>query len=140
MQNTLVEQFKTFYADLANTDLGKLQSLYGADVVFKDPIHEIRGIVALEDYMAKMYENLDKVNFEYLDQLESENAAYIKWIMHFQHPKFGSRRVSVRGITQIQFSQRIFFQEDVYDMGAMIYENVPLLGGATRWLKQRLAS
>ena len=46
----------------------------------------------------------------------------------------------MRGVSQLQFGEKgIYYHEDIYDMGALIYENIPLFGGGVRWLKQRLA-
>jgi hypothetical protein len=61
-------------------------------------------------------------------------------MMHFKHPKLGNRLISVRGVSHLQISDKIDFHEDFYDMGAMLYEQLPLLGNVTRWLKLRLAS
>ena len=33
---------------------------------------------------------------------------------------------------------RIAYQRDYYDLGAMLYEHIPLLGGAVRAVKARL--
>ena len=59
--------------------------------------------------------------------------------MVFAHPKLGSKPVFVRGISHIEFSDRIDFHEDSYDLGEMLYDHVPVLGSGTRWLKRRLA-
>jgi len=136
----LLERFKAHYSDLKQMDLSQSGRLYSNAVIFKDPVHEIRGLVALEDYMAHLCENITEGRFEYLDQLASDNTAYIKWIMHLRHPKLGTQPIAVRGISQIQFDSHIYFQEDCYDMGAMLYDNLPILGHTTKWLKQRLAS
>ena len=35
---------------------------------------------------------------------------------------------------------KVEVHEDFYDMGAMLYEQLPVLGNVTRWLRMRLAS
>lgn len=134
----LIDRFKGFYRNLAASDISGLDSLYTDTVVFKDPVHEIRGLITVQDYMASLCEDLEECQFEYLDELVSDNSAYIKWIMHFRHPKLGKRMISVRGTTHIHYDSKINFHEDIYDMGAMLYEHLPLLGSTTRWLKRRL--
>jgi ketosteroid isomerase-like protein len=136
-----VEQFKDFFRVLHEADLSRLRDFYSERIVFKDPVHEIRGLVELEDYFTSMCADLSDCRFEYLDELVNGNAAYVKWIMHFKHPKLGNRLISVRGVSHLQFSEgKIDFHEDFYDMGAMLYEQLPLLGNVTRWLKLRLVS
>ena len=140
MNNTLIEQFKNCFRDLNRTDLSQLSDIYANDVVFKDPVHEIRGLVDLEDYLTALCADIIDCRFEYLDEVISEHSAYIKWVMHFKHPKLGNKLISVRGVSHVQFSDKVDFQEDFYDMGAMLYEQLPVLGNVTRWLKLRLAS
>lgn len=135
----LLERFKAQYADLNHMQLSQFKELYSPELIFKDPVHEVRGLVAFEDYMAGLCENLREGQFEYLDQLVSEHTAYIKWNMHFSHPKISQQLITVRGISQLQFDSHIYYHEDCYDMGAMLYEHLPLLGQTTRWLKRRLA-
>lgn len=139
MSKNLIELFKQFYADHEAMDLTSLEDVYAQNVVFRDPLHTIRGLPALRDYLAGMYENITECRFEYLDELVGESSAYIKWRMHFRHPKFKNKPITVRGISQIQFEEKIVFHEDVYDLGELIYDHVPVLGGATRWLKAKLA-
>jgi hypothetical protein len=135
----LVEHFKSFYRQFHQSNLCDLRKLYASDAVFKDPVHEIRGLVAIEDYMAGLMRELSDCRFEYLDEVVGNNQAYIKWVMHFRHRKLGNRLISVRGVSHIQFEDQVTFQEDVYDLGAMLYEQLPVLGPVIRWLRRRLA-
>ena len=79
------------------------------------------------------------MRFEYLDELVDHDTAYIKWCMYFSHKRLGSKVIEVRGISHITFAERVTYHEDVYDLGQMIYENLPLIGSTTKWLKKRLS-
>ena len=136
----LIAVFKRFFSDLQKAELSELGKIYADDIMFMDPVHKIRGLVELEDYFNSICADLSECRFEYLDELIVENSAYVKWIMHFRHPKLGKRLISVRGVSHLQFDEKISFHEDFYDMGAMLYEQLPLLGNVTRWLRLRLAS
>lgn len=136
----LIERFKAFYLDVKHPKLDKIDDVYTEDVLFKDPVHELRGAENLHAYLSEMCANVHSGRFEYLDQIVSENTAYIKWNMHFKHPKLGNNTITVRGISQVQFNERIYFHEDVYDLGQLIYEHVPLLGAVVKGLKKRLAN
>ncbi|MDH5353706.1 MAG: nuclear transport factor 2 family protein [Gammaproteobacteria bacterium] len=141
MNNTaLINRLKSYCSTLHEADLSELHTIYSGSIVFKDPVHSIQGLVELEDYFQTLCADLSDCRFEYLDELVSENSAYIKWIMHFRHPKLGNRLISVRGVSYLKFSEWIEYQEDFYDMGAMLYEQLPVLGNVTRWLRHRLAS
>ncbi len=136
----LIERLKSFYADLSDMPMDQIHRIYDKDVLFKDPVHEIRGIDALHAYMNAMCSELTEGRFEFLDQHIGMSDAYIKWHMHFRHPKLRSGMITVRGVSHLQFSDRIYYHEDIYDMGEMLYEHLPMLGGVTRWLKRRLAA
>lgn len=136
----LIECFKDYFRVLHKADLSRLREIYAGNILFKDPVHEIRGLVELEDYFTAICADLSDCRFEYLDQLVTERAAYIKWMMHFKHPRLGNRLISVRGVSHLKLGDKIEFHEDFYDMGAMLYEQLPLLGNVTRWLRMRLAS
>lgn len=136
----LPERFKTQYAKLDTMNLSNLKELYSPDVIFKDPVHKLRGLVAVEDYMASLCENISEGQFEYLDQLVSDHTAYIKWDMHYRHPRLGNELITVRGVSQIQFDSHIYYHEDSYDMGSLLYDHLPILGTTTRWLKRRLVA
>lgn len=140
IDTSLLERFKDYFRLLHQADLSQLCGIYADGVVFKDPVHEIRGLVELEDYFTSMCADLSDCRFEYLDELVNDNAAYIKWVMHFKHSRLGNRLISVRGISHLKLGDKIEFHEDFYDMGAMLYEQLPLIGNVTRWLKLRLAS
>lgn len=137
---SIVETFKAFYREIDAAKLDEIGLVYTDDIIFRDPIHQIGGIHALHGYMSDMFTNVRQCQFEYLDQLIGKHNAYIKWHMHFFHTKLGAQIITVRGITHIEFDEKIHFHEDVYDLGQMLYEHIPLLGSATRFLKRRLAT
>jgi hypothetical protein len=136
----LIERFKSYFKILHESDPSQLCDLYSEQILFKDPVHEIHRLVELEDYFTSLCADLSDCRFEYLDEMITDHAAYVKWIMHFKHPKLGNRLISVRGVSHLKISDKIDYHEDFYDMGAMLYEQLPLIGNVTRWLRLRLAS
>lgn len=139
-QQTLIDRFKTFYLDIKHVPLADIGDVYSSDILFKDPVQEVRGLEKLHAYMSDLCLSVQSGRFEYLDQIVGENKAYIKWNMHFKHPKLGNQVLTVRGMSQIQFDERIYYHEDVYDLGSMLYEHIPLMGRAVKGLKKRLAT
>ncbi len=135
----LLNNFKAFYQNSAELHLEQIDALYTQDIEFRDPLHTILGILALKSYMKNLYATSRDIRFEYTDELYGENWATISWLMHFRHPSLaGGKLISVRGITQIRFTDRIFYHEDFYDLGAMIYQHVPILGRIIRFINQRI--
>lgn len=134
-----VEKLKRFYENKDHTDLSLLDEIYCNDIVFQDPLHKITGLTNLRDYMAGMYQDVEECRFEYLDQVSSDGKAYIKWNMHFRHPKFANKLISVRGVSQLHYDNKVTFHEDIYDLGDMIYEHIPLFGNIVKLLKRHIA-
>lgn len=147
----LIQRFKSIYSRLDNTKAacGKIQcnaeqvlldDVYSENVTFKDPLHQIEGLPALRHYMDNMYGNVISCEFTYHQHWIGENSATIKWDMLFRHKNLGNGKlITVRGITHVQFNDRIYYHEDVFDLGAMLYEHVPLLGRILLKIKARLA-
>ncbi len=140
MTTPLLDRFKNNFKDLTKADWSQLGEIYADNIIFKDPVHEIKGLVAVEDYFSNICTDLLECRFEYLDEVISGNTAYLKWVMHFRHPRLGTDIIDVRGVSHILWNDKIEYHEDLYDMGAMLYEKLPILGGVTRWLKSRLAA
>ena len=147
----LIQRFKSIYSRLDNTKAacGKipansqqvlLDEVYSENVTFKDPIHQIEGLSAYRRYMDSMYSNVMGCEFTYHEHWIGENSATIKWDMLFRHHKLGNGKlITVRGITHVRFTDRINYHEDVFDVGAMLYEHIPLLGRILLKIKARLA-
>ncbi len=136
----LIQQLRDFYRDFDASRLGQLDGIYAKAVIFKDPVHELQGLDQLHHYMAQLGQSLQQCQFDYLDQLCGSDSAYIKWDMRFRHPALGSKPITVRGMSQLQARDgRIIYHEDCYDLGAMLYEQLPLVGAVPRWLRRRLA-
>jgi len=133
-----VEAFKSFYKDCARLPVDDLDQIYDEGVIFQDPVHRLQGINELHAYLSNLVGTLKECRFEYLDQMVCSDRAFIKWDMHYRHRQLGNKGLTLRGVSQIHFRERITYHEDIYDLGQMIYEHVPLIGPGTRWLKNRL--
>jgi len=138
-KNTLLQDFKAFYQDANISNLERMDRLYTQDVEFHDPLHTILGILALKSYIKNLYAKATCIEFEFTDEQRSENSAMIAWYMKISHPSLaGGKLIKLRGITQIRYTDRIYYHEDFYDLGAMLYQNIPVLGAVVR-LVNRLA-
>ncbi|MGL4735028.1 MAG: nuclear transport factor 2 family protein [Enterovibrio sp.] len=137
----LVANFVHFYQELDKSTLHRLADLYDEQIVFDDPVHQVVGLAALERYFAGMYENLAACQFEILHAQQQDSHAALRWRMHYRHAKLqnGEPR-TLAGASFLVFGAngKIVAQQDHYDLGAMIYEALPILGPAIRLIKKRL--
>lgn len=140
MTSQAVEKFKSLYRDSSELSEQSLAEVYSQDVVFVDPLHHIEGLDALGKYLQTMYGNVLSCRFEYLDEIVKENQASIKWVMRFRHRKLaGGKEIEVRGVTLVEFTDRITRHEDFFDAGSMLYEHIPVMGAGIRYLKRRIS-
>lgn len=136
-----MEKFLAMYNSLNGENLHLLKDLYRADIRFIDPAHEIYGLDNLTDYFFALYENLYSIDFTFHDVVKMDNLAYLQWDMTFSHKKFsGGRPIVVSGTTFLQFDneQMVYYHRDYFDLGAMLYEQLPLLGRLIKAIKGRL--
>ena len=139
MQNSLilVEQFKNVFRSLQEADLSRLRFVYADDVVFRDTVREIRGLVALEDHFAALHADLADFKYEFVDQLISDRAAYLKWVLHYRPRSVSSPAVSFRGVSHLNIGERIEFQENFYHFDQQSELQSQRLGAVSRWFGKR---
>lgn len=136
-----VSDVMSLYRDFDPGKSTLIHELYDDNVTFADPIHKISGVGALEQYFAHIGKGLNYCQFEFSDTCAVDDCAWLKWRMCFSHPRLGSgKRIEVLGATELRRTEKIYSHTDFYDMGAMVYEHVPVLGFAARKLKQRLGA
>lgn len=136
-----IDRFKRLYQPFNESSLAQLDQVYSQDVVFKDPVHELAGIKALYQYFRGFCSSDVHCEFEFINQVVDSHQAFFQWRMHYSHPRIkGGLPLTLNGASMIQFNERITHHEDFYDMGAMIYQHLPLLGFVVKKINARLAS
>lgn len=135
-----LRSFATEFAALDASNLDKLNELYSHDVHFSDPLHDIQGITALQDYFAQLYANVSELGFTFhsYDQVQ-DGSGYLRWTLSFRHPRLHrGQMINADGCSYIQWHEKVYRHRDYFDAGAMLYEHLPLMGCAIGWLKGRL--
>ncbi|EWC40085.1 nuclear transport factor 2 family protein [Stutzerimonas stutzeri] len=141
--SSFLHRFASDFASLDATNLERLADLYSADVHFTDPLHEVRGLDELQRYFSELYASVQQLHFEFIghDQV-CEGQGYLRWIMSYRHPRLnGGALISLEGCSLLRWNAegKVERHLDYFDAGALIYQHVPLLGTAIRWLQRRLA-
>lgn len=138
----LIRALKDFYEDMDKEKLSDLGTLYHDDVIFRDPVQQVDGLKDLEQYLGHGMENIEYCRFTFDDEVIGEKSAFLSWQMRFAHPKISSgAEIVVPGVTHIVFDEdqdKIREHTDHYDLGALIYEHVPVLGWLTGKVKERM--
>ncbi|WP_439836720.1 nuclear transport factor 2 family protein [Aeromonas enteropelogenes] len=136
-------RFVALYQQLDRQQLHLLSEVYADEVIFIDPAHRIEGLAALSDYFAALYQRLAYCRFVITSQQQQERQAWLGWTMIFSHPRLrGGKPVTVEGATRLEFDEqgKVCLHRDYFDLGAMLYEQLPLLGSLVRTIKGRLGA
>ena len=138
-----MEKFLDVYRTLNAENLHLLKEIYAKEVRFIDPAHEIVGLKALTAYFAKLYENIEPPRFRFAHYMAGDSEGYVQWEMEFSHSKLGGgKAITVPGASFVRFdsSGKALFHRDYFDLGAMLYEHLPVLGRIVTSIKRRLGS
>lgn len=138
-----LQRFAEEFARLNASNLERLADLYSADVHFTDPLHEVCGLDELQRYFSELYANVEQLHFEFISyDLVADGQGYLRWVMSYRHPRLNrGRLISLEGCSLLRWNAegKVERHRDYFDAGALIYQHVPLLGSAIRWLQRRLA-
>jgi len=147
-----IKKFESFYVNLESMKVEELADIYSSDVVFIDPIAAHSGITSVKSYFTKLLRNAKHCTFAIhsIQKIEAKkNAAVdegaleeylVTWKMTFATSGVNKGKpIFVDGITQLKIvDDKITFHRDYYDLGQMVYENIPLLGRIIKRIKRTL--
>jgi hypothetical protein len=137
-----LKEIESLFNNFNSDTLDLADDFYDPDVVFKDPIVELKGRDRLKAYYADMYENVTSIRFDFSGGIEQDEEAVVFWTMVVRAKGFkGGEPVFLDGSSHIKFggeSGKAVYHRDYFDMGAFVYENIPVLGSIVRYTKKRL--
>ena len=124
---------------LTPADLSRLSEFYAPDARFKDPFNEVQGVTGIRRVFEHMYEALDEPRFVVREAIVQGSQCFLVWDFMFRFKRFSSAGQCVRGGSHLQYGTdgRITLHRDYWDAAEELYEKLPLLGSAMRWLKRR---
>jgi len=141
MTTALIDDFCRIYQGLDKNNLGQLGLVYSDHINFIDALHNLKGLDQLSAYFSHLYSHLLYCNFSIEEVIKEEGKASIVWTMQYAHPKINKGKpILVNGCSHLKFNEKIYYHRDFLDMGQMLYEQLPLLGGLIRVVKKRVAS
>ena len=137
-----LRNFVQVYQTLSTDNLDLLSMIYHKDIVFIDPLHELKGFDNLFEYFQNLYENLTSCEFVINNIIANEDQAAIYWTMSYHHPKLnGGNIVNVTGSSNIKgHEDKVIYHRDYLDLGAMLYEQLPVLNKLIRFIKKKAAN
>ena len=136
------DRIYAFFNNLRRDALHLVDEFYDENVEFIDPLGSHDGVAAVRKYYAGLYENVTAIRFEFGPMIEEGDTVSAPWQMHLSARTLnGGRPIGVPGISYIRFNLstgKAIYHRDYFDMGAFIYEHVPVLGSVVRMVNRRL--
>lgn len=130
-----------FFNGTTKETMSRVDDFYAKDALFRDPVGEIRGAAAIKAYYARLYENVLSIRFDFESEIVQGDEHVVTWVMTMRHKAIeGGKEVSLPGASHIRFSNgKAVYHRDYFDMGAFVYEHIPVLGAGVRYVKKKVA-
>ena len=133
-----VQRFAALYGDLSEENVKALaRETYATDAWFNDTVATEVGIEAVENYLLKTARGAEKVAARLEDVAVSGPDVYARWTMEIRTKNLaGGKPIITEGISQLRFDHegRIILHQDFWNPAAGIYQHLPLLGPAIRFV------
>ena len=132
-----LKQFTQLFNNLSAGNIRDIRAVYSDDVRFQDPFTAVKGLEELTEYFSGAYENVISSHFDFGQPVINGRDVCIPWIMRLRHKRIrGGRQINVDGISQLTIQDgKVTSHRDYFDVGQLLYENLPVLGRAIRWIR-----
>lgn len=129
----------SLFENLSSADLPALRGVYAADARFKDPFNDVSGLPAIARIFKHMFARLDGPCFTVRDIVAQDDALFLTWDFHFRSRASSARAMQIHGASHLRFDLRgqVAMHRDYWDAAEELYEKLPGIGIAMRWLKRR---
>jgi len=101
---------------------------------FVEDINSINGSNA-QQVLSEIYTN----DIVFIDPVKEVNDS-IEWVMRFQHKNIANNKlIELDGASFIEYkNEKVCLHRDYYDLGAMLYEHIPVLGSVIRKVRSAI--
>lgn len=141
MNKDCIDQFLASINSI-NHDNAKeiLHATYTENIQFVDPVKTINGLDELTHYFEDLYKHVSKCQFILNNYIPHTDNHSLEWVMHLQHQKISkSREIQIDGASFLQFDgDKVCYHRDYYDLGAMVYEHLPILGSVIKKVRHAI--
>jgi len=135
------DRIRQTFDDVRVDTLDLLDELYAEEVVFEDPLGRIEGLDGFKVYMEAMYQYVQEISWAYTDEVIQGDTHVLYWTMTLRTKGLNKGKpFSVDGTSHIKFGEggKIVYHRDYFDMGAYVYERVPVVKWFVKFVKKRL--
>ncbi len=136
-----LEDYVHFFQNLNPRSLNLLDQIVHEDVVFRDPFHDVRGVLEMKKIFIHMFNTTENPKFQVIDRAfgKDEFTAYLKW-------RFTARAKSITldfiGMSEVTFDTkgRVISHIDYWDSASEFYSRISILRPLFSFLRKKAAS
>lgn len=137
------ERIKALLHGLSANTLFLVGDTYDPAIEFEDPLGQVKGINDLRTYYEKLYKSVKELRFVITAHYNEGPTFIVVWTMHVTSESLNKgEQFSVPGTSIFTFNEqndRIAYHRDYFDMGALVYENLPIVGRVIEGIKDRVS-
>ncbi len=130
-----------FFKNLNSNTMGSVLEFYKPDAIFVDPMGEVKGAKNIQAYYAYQYKNAEKISWTTEPEIIQGKIHILIWTMHLTASSLnGGKAFDVQGMSRfiIEEDGKASFHQDYFDVGAFVYEKVPVLKNIIFFVKDRM--
>jgi len=135
--------FTELYADLSEENVRqRVRQTYAPEAWFNDTLATEVGIEAIERYLLKTALGSEMIKGTTQDVAVSGADCYVRWTLEFRTKNLaGGKPIVTEGVSQLRFDDegRIILHQDFWNPAAGVYQHLPLLGPAIRYVNGLIA-
>jgi hypothetical protein len=143
IERAALERFTAFFSSLAADRVAtQLDATYAPDVYFDDTLKTVRGSAALKTYLTHSADAVEQCRVGIEEISRTDAGEYlVRWRMMIRFKRFrrGVDTWSI-GVSHLRFARdgRVVYHQDYWNAAAGLYQHLPLIGAAIRWIQRRL--
>ena len=142
-EQAALAQFTRYFAQLASDRVDTLlDATYSPDVFFNDTLKSVRGSAALKDYLSHSAQAVEDCRVTVEETTRTAHGEYLlRWRMMIRFKRF-RRGVDTWtiGASHLRFAAdgRVVYHQDYWNTAEGLYQHLPIIGAAIRWIQRRL--
>lgn len=134
-----LDRFRDLFNRLDAGNLDQLPSVYAENIQFEDPFSSVSGLDQLTHYFAGAYANVIACRFDFGEPVVNGENVGITWVMYLRHKRIRrGQEIHVEGMSRLVIRNgKVARHRDYFDAGQLLYENLPVVGGLIRWVRNQ---
>lgn len=140
-QMTNAEKVQWSFNTLNKDNLSQVvDEFYHPEIEFSDPVEGLKGRAEIKAYYGNMYKNVQEIKFDFREMVSQGDTVVGVWVMTLKTESLNDGKpFQVEGNSVIRFKDgQAIYHRDYFDMGAFIYERIPVVGWLVRKVKSKL--